>query len=222
MSSQYRGTFYAVIDDTVIERASKKAPGAAFHHMHSQKPNRPRFINGQCLVSLCGAARLASGKVVSLPFRGQMKASGKSANADKLSLATLLVAKTTAVLGGLQRTVLCDSWYMRRRFIDSCLENGWDVIGQARIDTALYEIPTERKLKRRGRGRPRKYGRRIPLGALRRQRKWESTEIEIYGKKQRIVFRSIECYAKFLGTKPVRAVWVGMWSLMRFGNHSHL
>lgn len=215
------GIFYGVIDDTVIERVSRKAPGVATHHLHNRKPNRPSFINGQCLVSLCGAVRLKSGDVAALPFMHKLykrEATGSSDSGegkaterkDKLSLAASLVGSAADALGETERVLLVDSWYMRERLITTCLERKFDVIGQVRIDTALYEIPTEPTRKRRG--RPRKYGNKITLEAVRRSRQWECNEMKLYGNTQKVIFRSSECYAKFLGTRRVRVVWVAILS----------
>ena len=33
--------WYAVIDDSVVERVSTEAPGSLTHHNHNAKPNRP-------------------------------------------------------------------------------------------------------------------------------------------------------------------------------------
>ncbi|WP_419605150.1 hypothetical protein [Thiolapillus sp.] len=49
--------------------------------------------------------------------------------------------------------VLVDGWYMRRIFIESMLACGFDVIGQVRIDTRLYDEPPKRKKGQRGRPR---------------------------------------------------------------------
>src|SRR4051795_12420224 len=39
--------WHAVIDDTVVERISARAPGSLVHHDHAAKPNRSRFLRGQ-------------------------------------------------------------------------------------------------------------------------------------------------------------------------------
>ena len=47
--------WYVVIDDTVVERISTRAPGSLIHHNHTAKPNRPRFLRGQgwlCLAAV--------------------------------------------------------------------------------------------------------------------------------------------------------------------------
>src|SRR5436309_14475386 len=47
--------WHVVIDDTVVERVSARAPGLLIHHDHAAKPNRSRFLRGQgwlCLAAV--------------------------------------------------------------------------------------------------------------------------------------------------------------------------
>jgi hypothetical protein len=47
--------WHVVIDDTVVERISARAPGSLVHRNHAAKPNRSRFLRGQgwlCLAVL--------------------------------------------------------------------------------------------------------------------------------------------------------------------------
>ena len=46
--------WHVVVDDSVVERLSTRAPGSMMHHNHTAKPNRPRFLRGQGW--LCRAA----------------------------------------------------------------------------------------------------------------------------------------------------------------------
>jgi DDE superfamily endonuclease len=39
--------WHVIIDDTVVERLSTRAPGSLIHHNHTRKPNRPAFLRGQ-------------------------------------------------------------------------------------------------------------------------------------------------------------------------------
>src|SRR3954454_5067799 len=39
--------WHVVLDDTLVERISARAPGSLIHHNHTAKPNRPRFLRGQ-------------------------------------------------------------------------------------------------------------------------------------------------------------------------------
>src|SRR3712207_2530171 len=47
--------WHVVVDDTVVERLSTRAPGSMVHHNHTAKPNRPPFLRGQgwlCLAAV--------------------------------------------------------------------------------------------------------------------------------------------------------------------------
>src|SRR4051794_17987207 len=47
--------WHVVLDDTLVERISARAPGSLIHHNHTAKPNRPRFLRGQgwlCLAAV--------------------------------------------------------------------------------------------------------------------------------------------------------------------------
>src|SRR3954465_12833748 len=44
--------WHVVIDDTVVERISARAPGSLLHHNHAPEPHRARFLRGQGLVCL--------------------------------------------------------------------------------------------------------------------------------------------------------------------------
>jgi hypothetical protein len=46
------GLAMVVVDDTLVMRWSACAPGAAVRREHSRKPNRPRFANAQCWVTI--------------------------------------------------------------------------------------------------------------------------------------------------------------------------
>jgi hypothetical protein len=43
---------FLIIDDTIIYRNSKKAPGSKINHEHGCKANRPKYVRGQSWVSL--------------------------------------------------------------------------------------------------------------------------------------------------------------------------
>ena len=136
-----------VLDDTLLLRWSDSAPGVAIRHEHSRKPNRPRYVNAQCWVTL-GVVR-ARGVVA---IRSRLVP--LSGNTNKLSIALALVRVAAAIAPGSR--VLVDSWYMRKRFVLPLLNRGLRIIGQVRRDTALF-LPPEPAAARR-RCRPRQYG----------------------------------------------------------------
>jgi hypothetical protein len=190
-----------ILDDTLVPRTSDTAPGCAIRHDHANKANRPQFLLAQCWltlgVSVCG---LHNAKWV-LPILSRLVPS--EGNRNKLVLALQMIRD---MLPGTSHRVrvLFDCWFMRARLVLPLLEQHCSVIGQARIDTALFLPPGTPHRPRPG--RKRKYGERLTrerIDAL------PSSEfrVSLYGKEQRIRLRSIIAVARFLKGTPVRAVW---------------
>ena len=193
--------WHLIIDDTLILRLSKKAPGSKIHREHSRKPNRPEYVRGQCWVSL--AAVVENGlQAAAIPILSRLIRN--EGNGNKLTAAKTLLRVIVPVFENLSVRLLLDSWYMRGTLLFVALRSGLHVIGQVRKDTALFRIPDKRKAKR---GRPRKYGvkyapvdiEKIPVTPV---------QLFIYGKLQWVRYRSVIAKARFLNGRLVRAVWV--------------
>src|SRR3954468_6863776 len=192
--------WHVVVDDTVVERLSTRAPGSMIHHNHTAKPNRPPFLRGQgwlCLAAVVERGfQVGAGPVLLRLVR-------RGANRRKLKSARFLLRLLGQRLG--QVRVLLDAWFMRGWLIRCTLADGHTVIGRVRRDLALYKVP--RPPRRRRRGRPRKYGARLTpakVAALPAQR---SAGI-LYGELAVVRWRSCRVAARFLKGRVVRAVWV--------------
>lgn len=207
---------HLVIDDTLVLRASKRAPGSQIHHQHGNKPNLATFVQGQCWVSLSMIAQRVNQTAVALPILSRLMPS--VGNTGKLVAANTLIRAVKGLLTSLKVRVLVDSWYMRRRFIQAMLVHGFDVIGQVRIDTRLYDDPPAREPGQRG--RPRKYGEKWTPERLDQLSRTETT-LQLYSKEQVVRYRSQIVKARFLEGHPVRAVWCefqnkkGQWKSVR-------
>jgi hypothetical protein len=192
--------WHLIIDDTLILRSSKKAPGSKIHREHSRKPNRPEFVRGQCWVSL--AAVVENGlQTAAIPILSRlMRTEG---NGSKLTAAKTLLRVIVPIFEKLSVRLLLDSWYMRGTLLLAALKAGLQVIGQVRKDTALFRVPEQRTK----RGRPRKYGAKYTpddVGKL----AVTPVQLFIYGKLQWVRYRSVIAMARFLDGRLVRAVWV--------------
>lgn len=195
-------TVYLVIDDTLTLRATKKAPGSRIHHQHGNKANLAAYVLGQCWVSLAMVAKRTNGESVALPILSRLMPS--TGNTGKLIAANTLVRAIQGLLQGLKVYVLMDSWYMRRCVISANTRLGFSVIGQARIDTRLYDLPLPR---RHGElGRSRKYGEKYTPERIDQLHRTIAT-LKIYGKEQRVRLRSKLVKARFLDGQLVHAVW---------------
>ena len=93
---------------------------------------------------------------------------------------------------------------MRARLVLWAVARGITVVGQARLDTALFLRPRPR----RGRGRPAKYGMRFDRDKLALLPVVEK-RLGVYHNVP-IRFRSFRFRARFLGGLEVRAVWISL------------
>src|SRR4051812_40182590 len=192
--------WHVVIDDTVVERISARAPGSLVHRNHSAKPNRSRFLRGQGW--LCLAAVVEQGwRVGAVPL--MLRLVRRGTHRGKLRSARFLVRLLGQRLGRVR--LLLDAWFMRARLIEAALADGHTVIGRVRRDLALYAVP--RPPPRRRRGRRRKYGPRMTRERIEALPVHRSARI-LYGKLEVVRYRTRRVAARFLKGRVVRAVWV--------------
>ena len=192
--------WHVVIDDTLVERGSARAPGSLGHHNHAAKPNRSRFLRGQGW--LCLAAVVEHGwRVGTAPL--MLRLVRRGTNRGKLTSARFLLRLLGDRLGRVR--VLLDAWFMRARLIEPAVADGHTVIGRVRRDLALYAVP--RPPRQRRRGRPRKYGPRMTRPRIEALPAHRSARI-LYGKLEVVRYRTCRVAARFLKGRVVRAVWV--------------
>ena len=191
--------WYVVIDDTVVERISARAPGSLIHHNHTAKPNRPRFLRGQGWLCLAAVVE-RDWKVGAVPL--MLRLVRRGANRGKLRSARFLLRLLGNRLG--QVRVLLDAWFMRGWLILATVADGHTVIGRVRRDLALYRVPRPARCRR---GRPRKYGERVTRSRIEALPLQRSAQI-LYGNLEVVRFRTALVAARFLKGRVVRAVWV--------------
>jgi len=189
--------WYAVIDDSVVERVSTEAPGSLTHHNHNAKPNRPKFLRGQgwlCLAAVIERNAFAVGAVPLL-----LRLVRRGTNRGKLRSAGLLVHLLGQRLGHVRR--LLDAWFLRAWLIHRALAAGHTVIGCVRRDLALFDVPKPPRKRRQG--RPRKYGARLTPERVAALPEHRSAEI-LYGKLEVVRYRTGLVAARFLRGRVVR------------------
>jgi hypothetical protein len=193
--------WYAVIDDSVVERVSTAAPGSLMHHNHNAKPNRPKFRRGQgwlCLAAVIERTAFAVGAVPLL-----LRLVRRGTNRGKLRSAGLLLRLLGQRLG--QVRLLLDAWFRRAWLIHRALAAGHTVIGCVRRDLALFDVPKPPRKRRQG--RPLKYGAQLTPDRVAALPEHRSAAI-LYGKLEVVRYRTCLVAARFLHGKVVRAVWV--------------
>lgn len=193
---------YVAIDDTLVLRSSAKAPASKIHHQHGNKPNLASYVLGQCWVTLALITARASGQNTAIPLLSRLMPN--AGNSGKLRAAEVLIRSISDVFSGKKVRLLMDSWYMRGDLLSAMLAQEIHVIGQIRIDTRLYFSPEKNTASKRG--RPAKYGAKFTRDNIDALVITEDV-LPLYGKVQRIRYRSAVLLARFLDAKPVHAVW---------------
>ena len=119
--------------------------------------------------------------------------------ATKLELAAQLVEWIVPIAKQAEKTVwvVVDGGYTKRPFLRRALKQGVTLVGRLRKDAALRDLPPKLK-KKRGRGRPRKYGKNKLSLAKRagQKRGWQTVSCLLYGETV------TKTYKTFLATYP--------------------
>jgi len=200
-----------VIDDSPTKRYGPKVEGADVHHNPTPGPTNQPFLYGHIWVTISLALRHPEWGPLALPLRAMlyvrrqtMATIPKSRRwhrfATKLQLAARLVEWIVGIVKKARKNVwiVVDGGYTKRPFLRRVLKlSGVVVVGRLRKDAHLRDLPPKLKAgQRRGRGRPRKYGKNKISLAKRggQQRGWLVVECLLYGKT------STKTYKTFLAT----------------------
>jgi hypothetical protein len=199
-----------VIDDSPTKRYGPHVEGADVHHNPTPGPADQPFLYGHVWVTISLALRHPKWGSLALPLRAMlyvrrqtMASIPKSRRwyrfATKLQLAARLVEWIVPIVKKAGKTVwiVIDGGYTKRPFLRRALKTGVTVVGRLRRDAALRDLPTKlKKGQRRGRGRPRKYGKNRFSLAKRagQQRGWQTIDCTVYGEQ------TTKTYKTFLAT----------------------
>jgi prepilin signal peptidase PulO-like enzyme (type II secretory pathway) len=206
----------AVIDDTPTKRYGPMVEGADIHRNPTPGPADQKYLYGHIWVTLSLAVRHPCFGALALPLLAMLYVRRKTMAkipkwrgwkfATKLVLAARLVEWIAPIVKKAGKTlwIVVDGGYVKAPFLKRALRAGVTVVGRLRKDAALRDLPPKlRRGKRRGRGRPRKYGKnRISLAKRAAHREgWETAECTVYGKTV------TKLYKTFLATyRPVGGV----------------
>ncbi|UCZ55620.1 transposase [Desulfurispirillum indicum] len=202
-----------VIDDSILMRSSKKAPGVDEHYDHANRANRPRFLRGQLLV--CASVVLqGKGRIGTVPLLQSLSKAG--GNATKLQIAAVLHRRILRWLAArLPVRVMADAWYMKGPFIHDVLRKGSHALGMVRSDTALKAVLTpeqiaQAKQKRKGPGRAKKYGEKLTLKRIKELFVPQRFTAHAYSKERHFEAYCFDAHVVFLKHRICRMVWCRM------------
>ena len=203
----------AVIDDTPTKRYGPKVEGADIHRNPTPGPADQKYLYGHIWVTLSLAVRHPLIRPLGLAAAGHAlrppQNDGQDSEVAGLDVCHQACAgRPTGRVDRSDRQTSRENAVDRRRWrlregplLETRLAAGVTIIGRLRKDAALRDLPRKlRRGRRRGRGRPPKYGKnKISLAKRAAHREgWETAQCTVYGKTV------TKLYKTFLATyRPV-------------------
>jgi DDE superfamily endonuclease len=192
-----QGPLVFAIDDTPTKRYGPKVEGAGLHHNPTRGPAGQKLLYGHLWVTLAWIVRHPLWGAIGLPVHACLYIRrvdlpkvehGTWRFQTKLILAKQLVVWVRNILGFLGRPLwfITDGGYAKRPFLQVARERpGVVIVSRLRRDAALWSVPPQVPTGKRGRGRPRIYGKqRISLAKRAGQRRgWQQVTCRQYGKE---------------------------------------
>jgi hypothetical protein len=185
------------LDDTPTKRYGPKVQGAGIHHNPTPGPTGQKFLYGHLWVTLAWIVShrrwgMIGRPLLALLYVRQQDVARLPARcgwsfATKLELAVRLVHWLVGWARFLGKTlwVVVDDGYAKAPFLKPTLAAGVVIVGRLRKDAALRDLPPVVPANRRGRGRPRTYGKKRLSLAKRagQQRGWQTITAVRYGER---------------------------------------
>jgi len=193
------------LDDSPTKRYGPKIELAGIHHNPTPGPSGSEFLYGHVWVTISWVVTHPLWGCIGLPLRALMYVRRKDLQVlenigrapwlfrTKLDMAAELVEWCIVLF----RTwfqkrvmVIVDGAYAKKPFLSRMLKIGAVVVSRLRKDAALFDVPES--VKRRGKGRPRKYGQqRLSLAHRGGHRQGWTTELMVlYGVAQQVTFKT--------------------------------
>jgi len=203
---QYKvnGRIVLVADGVKAPKEGRRMPAVKSLHQESESNSKPEFIMGHSFQAVALLFRL--GKAVwSVPLACRIHEGIVKSNRDRRSLhhklANLLVEVTAAMSKLTRRYLVADAYYSCETMIKALLLGGDDLVSRVKSNAVAYS-PVE-TAGSKGRGRPKKYGQKIKLKELFRERSnFRRATVNGYGTEK----TEVDYYALDLLWKPVGRV----------------
>ena len=151
---------FLCIDDTMAAKFGEKFEDVSKLFDHAAH-NGANYMNGHCFVSVMLCVPVWNKNRIhylSVPLGYRMWQKKES----KLDLAASMVRQVMPEFKTMKNVILlCDSWYVKKNLVSIVDEyENLDLIGNARSDSVIYDLPPQRTGKR---GRPASHGKRLSI-----------------------------------------------------------
>lgn len=183
------------IDDSPTKRYGRQVAGAGIHRNPTVGPDGAKFVYGHIWVTLSALARHKLWGTIGLPLLAKMYIRVNDVKSvpraykirfqNKLLQAAELVKWAQKCCKRLEKQLwtVTDGGFTKAGFLKPVITMAVTIITRLRKDAALHSLV--KPVKKRKRGRPRKYGKRIYLhDEVAKKSGWFSVNVMLYGKKE--------------------------------------
>ena len=184
-------TVLTAIDDSPTSRYGPKVQGAGIHRNPTSTPDGKKFVYGHVWVTISAIAKHKNFGTIGMPLLARMYVKAKDVKNAGLSFKS----KTEQAVElakwaynccnslGKQLWIVTDGGFTRASFLKPVIKAGVAIVTRLRKDAVLYaELKQPKKRKR---GRPRKYGKRIKLANIvNNPDGWFKVKAILYGKEE--------------------------------------
>jgi len=150
-------------DGIKIPKRGRKMPAVKLLHQESDSSTKPEYIMGhsfQAVAILVAAAK----SVFAVPLASRIHEGVVLSNRDQRTLLDKMVLLLAALCIDLPFYFVADAYYASRKVIRGLLSQGNHLVTRVRTNAVAYHGAPAQPL--RGRGRPRKYGKKVTLRSL--------------------------------------------------------
>jgi hypothetical protein len=162
---QVNGRLVLVGDGIKVGKQGRKMPAVKSLHQESESNTKPEYIMGHSFQAVAVLIQAAQ-SVFALPLTARIHEGVVETNRDKRTL----MDKMIALLGllGMEQSYyfVADRYDMCRKMVKGLLAQGNHLVVRVRSNAVAWTPYVQDATEPRGRGRPRKYGRKIKLRSL--------------------------------------------------------
>lgn len=184
------------LDSSLVSKYGQKIFGCGFHFNHARKPNQAQYIWGHdwIVMGLIWYAAVFE-KWLCFPFLARLFVPEKSLpeGATYQSRVEIAADMVRRLKGYLKQPfiLVADGAFAKRHLLRTCISEEVTLISRLQRNAVLYEAPKAGR--KRTRGRPRKYGDRLPpLSTLAQRGKgFETYRLRLYGKEREVRVKQI-------------------------------
>jgi DDE superfamily endonuclease len=177
-------------------KRGRKMPAVKLLHQQSESNTKPEYVMAHSMQAVCLLVEAAK-TCFAVPLTARIHEGIVFSNADQRTLLDKMLSLVGSVCLGQSFYLVADAYYASGKIIKGLLTQGNHLVTRMRLNSVAYLPPVYKDGKKRSRGRPAKYGKKIGLRSLlNKPSSMQQAVSPVYGesdKKSKIIIRYRTC-----------------------------